>query len=136
MTIEVTGIKGAQDALDEALKDINAESELLIALILQGISASTTPYIPIDNSVLANSEVRHTESGRSGPSGYIGYGASYAEYVHNAPGTLLGTNTPRDPRNPSRGNVWSPTGRPRFLDLGTADFIRDDLSSVLAQVQS
>lgn len=120
MTIEVTGIKGAQEALDEALKDINIESELMVAVILQGISASTVPYVPVDTSFLVNSEVRVTRMEGDGAIGYIGYGADYAKYVHDGP-----------------QKNWQKTGASnQFLARGAQDFVRDDLQSVLARFQS
>jgi len=119
MTVTVTGIKAAQDGLDDALRDINIESELLLTLILQGISANTMPYVPVDTSFLINSEFRSTEMTPRGPRGEIGYGASYAEFVHDGP-----------------QKNWQKAGASnRFLEFGVRDFIADDLSALIARFQ-
>ena len=117
MTIKVTGIQSAQTALNGALKDIDVQSELLVALILQGISANTMPYVPVDTSFLINSEFRTTSMSGNVARGTIGYGAKYAPYVHDGP----------------QKNWQKPGASNRFLELGVQDFIRDDLSGILAR---
>lgn len=120
VTVRVEGIEGAQAALIDALQDIRIESELMLNVILQGISAATFPYVPVgETSALINSEFRRTERTATGIFGEIGFGAAYAPYVHEGP-----------------QKNWQKTGASnRFLELGARDFIRDDLSSVIARFQ-
>lgn len=71
---------------------------------------------PQDTGNLINS--RYVDLKRVGANGWraqVGYTAAYAAAVHDATGKYLGTNTPRDPANPSRGEFWSPDGEPEFL---------------------
>ena len=119
MTITVTGIDEAQDALNDALREINIESELMLNVILQGISASTMPYVPVDTSFLINSEYRQTDMTTKGPVGELGFGARYARYVHEGP----------------QKNWQKPGASNRFLELGVRDFVRDDLARVIARFQ-
>lgn len=119
MTVEVTGIKAVQTALDDALRDINIESELLLSAILQGISAETMPYVPVDTSALINSEYRTTDMTPKGPVGEIGFRSEYAVYVHEGP----------------QKNWQKPGASNRFLELGVRAFIQNDLSSVIARFQ-
>ena len=120
MTVTVTGLGEAQNALNDALREINIESELMLNVILQGISASTMPYVPVDTSFLINSEYRRTDMTPDGPTGELGFGAEYAKYVHEGP----------------QKNWQKPGASNRFLELGVRDFIRDDLRSVIARFQS
>lgn len=119
LTVRVEGIEGAQAALIDALQDIRIESELMLNVILQGISAATFPYVPVDTSALINSEFRRTERTTMGVFGEIGFGAAHAPYVHEGP----------------QKNWQKPGASNRFLELGVRDFIRDDLSSVIARFQ-
>ncbi len=134
MTVKVRGIAEAQAALNEAVRGIELESELMVSVILQGIAANTAPYIPVESSFLINSEYRTTGMTSSGPRGELGYGASYAGYVYRKPGKLRGQ--PRSGKR--RGRYWDAQGggstaQPMWLDHGVRDFIRDDLSGVIAR---
>lgn len=127
MTVRAEGVEAAQAALNGALRDINIESELMINEILQGVSRYTQPYVPVGKtSNLINSEVRHTERTSRGASGFISFrattenGDDYAVFVHEGP----------------QKNWQKPGASNRFLELGVRDFIRDDLSSVIARFQS
>lgn len=102
----------------------NAITELLI--VAAGYSASMTP---IATSNLINSQFRKVDRTMQGWRGRLGYGASYAVYVHEAPGKLLGTNTPRSPA--SDGNVWDPSAEPKFLEKGVEEALQKDLKGIL-----
>lgn len=115
MSVKVSGIRSAQSALSDAIRDVNVESEEMISVILQSISANTASYVPVDTSALINSEYRQTQMTATGPRGEIGYGASYAGYVHEGP----------------QKNWQKPGASNQFLALGVRDFIRDDLSRII-----
>ncbi len=119
MTIEVTGIAAAQAALNDAIQDINIESELMVLAIIQGIRSNTIPYIPVATSFLINSEFQSTEVTPTGAKGEIGYGATYAVYVHEGP----------------QKNWQKPGASNRFLEIGVRNFIADDLSGIIARFQ-
>jgi len=125
--VKATGIKAAQDAINAAIKDVNIESEEMLAVMLHSIAANTMPYVPVDTSTLINSEYRRTEMTPSGPQGQIGWGrsgtnpssgtsvADYAIYVHEGP----------------QKRWQKPGASNRFLEKGVQDFIQDDLSRII-----
>lgn len=74
---------------------------------------------PQHTSDLINSRYSDLEAQGSKIMGRTGYTAEYAMYVHEAKGTLLGTNTPRPPEDGiAQGNYWDPRGEPKFLEKG------------------
>lgn len=127
MGVTVSGIKAAQAALDSAINGVNVESEAMLSVMLQAISAATAPYVPIDTATLINSEWRRTWMEASGPSAEIGYGrtganpktgtpvSQYAIFVHDGP----------------QKNWQRPGASNRYLEHGINDFIRDDLSNII-----
>lgn len=131
MRAEVTGIEKANAALNAELRKVGKLSERFVTKSLISISANTAPMVPIDTSFLLNSEYRKVEKRGAGFEGEIGFGAEYAQYVHEAPGVLVGQ--PRDPENPGRGDFWDPAGEPEFLAKGLEAFISDDLDALLRQ---
>ena len=137
MTVRIKGAKEAQAALIDALKDINIESELMINVILQGVDQATLPYVPVHNSFLLNSRYKQTERTPTGARGEFGFGAPYGVYIYDNDARLRGQ---RRRGRDARGHYWDnqgggPGAQPRWLDLGVADFIRDDLSNVIARFQ-
>ena len=120
MAIEVSGIRQAQSALNNATKDIEVESELMLSVMLEAISANTKPYVPVDTSFLINSAYRSTDVVASGVIGEIGYGAEYAVYVHEG----------------AQKNWQKPGASNLFLLKGVEDFIANDLSSIIARFTS
>lgn len=120
MTVKMIGIEAAQNALNDALKDVEIESELLLNVMLQGISRNTKPYVPVgETSNLINSEYFRTDMTPSGPVGEYGYSASYAKYVHEGP----------------QKNWQKPGASNRFLELGIRDYINHDMRSDVARFQ-
>jgi hypothetical protein len=103
-----------------------ALTEVLIAAA--GFAATMTP---IDTSNLINSQFRMITAKNTKVTGMIGYTAAYAAAVHDKPGTLLGTNTPRSKSDPSRGNVWDPDAEPGFLIKAFED---DDARSAIDDI--
>lgn len=110
------GLKEVRQQLKRVFGDIQgprAEKTLTEVLInAAGFAATMTP---IDTSNLINSQYRKITAYGTRVVGAIGYTAAYAAAVHDAKGTLLGTNTPRSTSDPSRGNVWAPDAEPEFL---------------------
>ncbi|MDH5796930.1 MAG: hypothetical protein OEZ19_00055 [Paracoccaceae bacterium] len=126
ITVSVGGLTAAQDALEKAMKDVQVESEEMLAVMLQAIAANTMPYVPVDTAALINSERRWTQMTKAGPVGHIEYGGQgtgargtpvqeYAVYVHEGP----------------QKNWQKPGASNLFLAKGVEDFIRDDLSRII-----
>lgn len=88
------------------------------AVLSQGRAMADT-MTPIDTSNLINSGYApQITVARGKVTGTVGYTASYAFAVHEAPGLYVGQGKLRDPSNPSRGDYWDPNAQPRFLDEG------------------
>jgi len=88
------------------------------AILSQGAAMAQT-MTPIDTSNLINSQYAPQISvDRGKVMGNVGYTASYAGAVHDAPGTTVGKGVPRDPADPSRGDFWDPNAEPEFLSKG------------------
>lgn len=112
----VKGLKEVRQQLRKELANISGtltERTLLEVLITaSGFAATMTP---IDTGNLVGSQFRRVQTSGTKVTGIMGYTAAYAAAVHDKPGTLLGTNTPRSKSDPSRGNVWDPDAEPEFL---------------------
>lgn len=85
---------------------------------------------PMALGTLVNGRFLKVERTLQGWTGSYGYVAAYAAAVHEKPGTLKGTNTPRNPA--SLGNVWdngygANGAEPGFLTKG---FERDGLADI------
>lgn len=112
----VKGLDQVRKKLAKELRNIKgtltekALQEVLI--VASGYAATMTP---IDTSNLINSQVRQVWTIGSKVVGSLSYTSAYAAAVHDAKGTLKGTNTPRSTTDPSRGNVWDPDAEPGFL---------------------
>jgi hypothetical protein len=112
----VRGLKEVRQQLRRVFGDISgpkAEKTLTEVLIIAAGYAAT--MTPIDTSNLINSQYRKITAYGTRVVGAIGYTAAYAAAVHDAKGTLKGTNTPRTKSDPSRGNFWDPDAEPEFL---------------------
>lgn len=142
MKAEVTGIDEANDKLTAELRKMGRLSERFVTKSLISISAQTLPMIPIDTGFLVNSEYRKVKEFLGGYEGEIGYGAFYAPYVHDAPGTLKGQ--PRADFGKTRegisfgggtgqGEYWGPDGEPGFLAKGVEAFVEDELDRLIQQ---
>ena len=124
MGIKLSGFRKAQKALDRAIKDLPLESEQLVFSILTGISQHTKPYVPVDTSLLINSEYIRTFTSGGKASGSLSYGGAtagvpvkYAVYVHEGP----------------QRNWQKPGASNRYLLKGVKGFISEDLSNVIRQ---
>lgn len=95
------------------------------AVLSQGRALADT-MTPIDTSNLINSGYApQITVARGKVTGTVGYTASYAFAVHEAPGTLKG-----QPRPDNRGDYWDPNAQPRFLVEGF-DKIKADIPTIL-----
>lgn len=116
----VRGIQRVKNNLRLKVRDISQRrTEAAVYAVLSQGAALAQTMVPIDTGNLANSQYApqiQVESNRV--MGSVGYTALYAGAVHDAPGKLLGTSTPRDSGDPSRGNVWDPNAEPGFLSKG------------------
>lgn len=120
-----------------ALKDIGEnKTRRLVDEILIGIAAYASTMTPVKTSFLVNSQYRRSWTTATGYEGEIGYGAKYAIYVHEAPGTLLGASVLRSKSRPGWGYVWDPNGEPRFLRKGVDEYVKNDLSSAIKRIMS
>ncbi len=96
-----------------AATQVRAERTVLNMLI--PIGSESAAMTPRETSNLINSQYRDVQTVGTKTRGRIGYTAEYAAAVHEAPGTLLGTNTPRQS---GKGVFWGPSGEPEFLRKG------------------
>lgn len=126
MKAEVTGIDRANAQIENELRKLGKLSERFVTKAMISISANTAPMVPIDTSFLLNSEYRKVTKRFGGFEGELGFGAHYAPYVHEAPGTLKG-----QPRADGKGNYWDPDAEPQFLAKGVEAFVADDLDAIL-----
>ena len=99
----------------KAMPSKASRAQRTVLTMLIPIGSESVAMTPVENNILLNSLYRDVKQDGARVRGRIGYEAEYAEAVHEAPGTLLGTNTPR----PSgKGVVWGPSGEPEFLRKG------------------
>lgn len=128
MKAQLNGLTGAQSALNKVSDRIEDATEEMLTVMLAAISANTNPFVPVDTAALINSEKRsvRNEAGRIVASiSYGGEGTNargtpvqeYAIYVHEGP----------------QKNWQKPGASNLFLARGTENFIRDDLSRIMAQ---
>jgi hypothetical protein len=115
------------DAVQSAMSRLIELNETLVASILITIEGYSATKIPIATSNLINSQFRWVQQNPGEIRGRIGYGASYAPFVHEAPGKLKGQNVPR---RTTSGYVWDPAGEPKFLQQGIDLMINNDLETL------
>lgn len=103
------------------------EKTLTEALIMAGAHAAA--ITPVATSTLINSQGREVQPTMSGYRGTLYYGAFYAPFVHEKPGTLKGLGVMRYPA--SDGFVWGPDAEPEFLKKGTEQMAKEDLPGII-----
>jgi hypothetical protein len=101
--------------LPQFLTATQARAERTVLTMLIPIGSEAAGMTPRETSNLINGQTRDVRNNGTRVTGVIGYTAEYAAAVHEAPGTLLGTNTPRQS---GKGVVWGPSGEPEFLRKG------------------
>ncbi len=105
--------------MQQFLTATQARAQRTALAMLIPIGSEAAGMTPRETSNLINSQYRDVQQSGTRVTGRIGYTAEYAAAVHEAPGTLLGTNTPRPKRDGiSKGVVWGPSGEPEFLRKG------------------
>lgn len=116
MAIKTRGVSQAMRRTDQIFNTVKAQKVVRAlksaSYIIRTESATMTP---VATSTLINSQFDTIISNGVRITAKIGYSAAYALYVHNAPGSLLGTHTPRTGKLKGKGNVWDKTGEPEFL---------------------
>ncbi len=122
-----TAVSGYKKLIGRISGAMSEDAVTKIAIIGQSNAAAITP---VDTSNLLNSQFRNVQATALGWSASVGYTANYALYVHQAPGTLLGTGTPRG--KGSRGNVWDTGAEPQFLRKGFERDGADEIQRILA----
>jgi len=111
--------------------EMDERTERAVTELLIRVEGFAMPMIPIATSNLANSAQRDTYSTGHGWEGQLRFGAEYAAFVHEAPGTLMGADEPRWPRR--LGFVWDPQGEPQFLQKAIDRVYRTGLSDWLGR---
>lgn len=124
LELRFEGLAKAEARLQKEIRRVGMENNRkFVTLALKSIEAATSPYVPVDKSLLINSAYSRLRpfkgsTGLTGVLGEFGYGASYAGFVHEG-----------GPKN------WQKAGASdKFLEKGVNDFINetlDDLLSVL-----
>jgi hypothetical protein len=113
------GIRGARikNRLPEFLSTVDRQAAKVLLQAGVRVASEAAGMTPRETSNLINSQFTDVQKVGTRWRCRIGYTAEYAEAVHEAPGTLLGTNTPRPKRGGtvSKGVVWGPSGEPEFL---------------------
>lgn len=123
------GISRVRLNLKRAFDDADGmrTNRAVYAILSQGAAMAQT-MTPIDTGNLVNSQYApRIEKTKGKTSGVVGYTAKYAEWVHEAPGTLKGQ--PRAHFGKTRAGVefgggtqvgyyWDPNAEPGFLRKG------------------
>lgn len=120
MAGKVRGIMAAQAQMETIIKEVSGKKAVRgIQSALLILSAASAKEVPRDTSYLLNSQFRQIDFNGTRITGKVGYSASYAAAVHEAPGKYLNTQTDRPVRRGeaegSRGVIWGPNGNPKFL---------------------
>lgn len=117
-----------------AMGEIETRTRKMVEEATIGIAAYASTMTPVMTSNLINSQYRNVQVSGGEVVGTVGYGAKYAIYAHEAPGTLLNASVLRRPGEPRWGYVWDPNGQPGFLKKGAEEYRRQDLNSAIKRV--
>lgn len=142
----VKGIERVRSNLRMKVSEIEGKrtDAAVYAVLSQGAAMAAT-MTPIDTSNLVDSQYAPQISQQQGKTtGQVGYGASYAAAVHDAPGVLKGL--PRAHFGKTRagvefgggtgvGNFWGPSAEPGFLRKGFEE-IKPAIPAILKKAYS
>lgn len=100
-------------------------------VLIRGAS-ELPPLVPVDTSVLLNSQYKDVQVEGDKVKGRVGFTAEYAAFVHAASGKLKGLPRPkRDGRE--RGTFWGPhDGQPGFLRIAF-ERAKPDIDNITAK---
>ena len=105
----------------KAIQEIGvSRTQRFITELVFAIEAESATMTPVDTSFLINSKFSRIWQSTGGWNAEAGYGANYAEYVHNKPGTLMGT-----------GLAWRPDAEPQFLAKAIKTVLEQDLDAII-----
>jgi len=117
----LSGFEDVNARFRAAMQDIGvSRTQGFVTKIVTAIKEDAATMTPVDTSFLANSAYSKTWRITSGWQAAVGYGAEYAEFVHEAPGTLLGT-----------GLAWLPDAEPQFLAKAVKNVLSEDLQAII-----
>lgn len=129
----MSGFDELNARFQDAMRRIDSMSERTVTEIMITVQAYASTMTPVMTSNLINSQYREVRVTANGFEGEFGYGAKYAAYVHNKPGTLLGARKLRRPSQPRWGYVWEPSGEPEFLSKAVDLMVQNDLWNLIQQ---
>ena len=105
------------------------QTERSITQMLIQAGSYSAELTPIATSFLINSQFREVYREDGSWVGELGYGAEYAAFVHDKPGTLLGSGVLRSPSRD--GVVWGPNAEPEFLSKGVRKMLENDARGII-----
>ena len=126
MSVRITGLKGAQNALDKMAKQIEDGSEEMLTVMLMAVSAQTMPFVPVDTSALINSERRRVWTS----DGYVRGEIEYGGQGRNARGTPIQEYAGIVHDGPQK-NWQKPGASNKFLAKGVRRFLREDFDDIV-----
>ena len=97
-------------------KGIEQKAQRAVHVATSIIAGHASLMTPVEYSNLINSQYTRVAKAGTRITGYIGYTAAYAYFVHEAKGTLKGVERPS-----GLGNYWAPNGQPKFLSRAGDD---------------
>lgn len=110
----VKGVSRVKANFRKLAKEISEDrSERAVYQILSQGGSLAAVKTPVDTGALINSHFVYIMPEPGRVVGRTGYTAAYAEFVHEAPGTLKGQARPGN-----RGDYWDPNAEPHFLAAG------------------
>lgn len=113
---KITGMQRVQANFKKVADEIGGKrAETAVYAVMTTAGNFAVLKTPIATSNLINSHFVEIKSESGAVTGRNGYTASYAAAVHNAPGTNVGKNTPREN---NLGYMWDPDAEPGFLAKG------------------